>query len=221
MAANMLDTDPIASVPLARRNGLDPDAVRELMVRLAQERDEALERSRETYQELGRQREAALRLEHELDAVGREIGPLREREAAVGEALVTANTVARGVREAAEHDAERALSEARAETEGILSKARAEADRTLREAAVQAATMGEETRARLAAMRDEESVAAHAARNIAVTLRDMAASLESAADGMAGPEVPTVTFGEEADPPADEPESTPAGKAPADEEAPA
>ena len=220
MAANLLETDPIASVPLARRNGLDPDAVRDLLMRLTQERDEALERGRDNHRDLGREREEKSHLERELEALRREVGPLRERETAVGEALVTANTVARGVREEAQREAERTLSEARAEAERILSEARAEADRTLREAAVQAATMGEETRSRIAALRDEGSAAARTARDIAITLRDMAGTLERTADTMAGPEVPAMTFGEEADPPAGEREGGVAVETPAGEEAP-
>ena len=191
MAANLLETDPIASIPLARRNGLDPDVVRDLVTRLAQERDEALGQGRDTREELIRLREANDRLGRELEAASREMGSMREREVAVGEALVTANTVAHGVREEAEREAERRLSEAHAEAGRILSEARAEADRTLREAAVQAATMGEETRSRIAALRDEEGAAARTARDIAITLRDMATALERVADGAAEPEGPT------------------------------
>ena len=208
MAANLLETDPIASVPLARRNGLDPDAVRDMVTRLVQERDEALEQGRDSYRDLGREREEKARLERELEALRREVGPLREREAAVGEALVTANSVARGVREEAAREAERVLSEARAQAGRILSEARAEADRSLREAAVQVATMGEESRSRLATLRDEEGSAARTARDIATTLRDMAGALEHAADGMAGSEAPTMTFDEEAGPPAGERDTT-------------
>ena len=218
MATNALETDPIASVPLARRNGLDPDAVRDMVERLMHERDEALERGRDTYRELGREREEKARMERELEALRRETGPLREREAAVGAALVTANSVARGVREEAQREAERTLSEARSQAGTILAEARAEADRTLREAGAQAATMGEETRSRLAALRDEGGAAARTARDIAITLRDMAGALERTADAMAGPEAPTGTAGEDADSPADERETALAVATPAGEE---
>ena len=220
MAANLLETDPISDIPLARRNGLDPEAVRKLIVRLTQERDEALEQSRSGYLELLRQRETIGQLQRDLEASTAAIEPLQAREAAVGEALVTANTVARGVREEAQREAERTLSEARSEADRIVSEARVEADRTLREAAVQAATMGEETRSHFVAMRNEGGAVARAARDIAITLRDMAGTLERTADTMAGPEAPTMTFGEEADPPAGEREGGVAVETPAGEEAP-
>jgi cell division septum initiation protein DivIVA len=98
------------------------------------------ESGRDAYRDLGREREEKARLDRELETLRREVGPLREREAAVGEALVTANSFARGMREEAQREAERTLSHARAEARTILSDAGAEADRTLQEAGVQAAT---------------------------------------------------------------------------------
>lgn len=203
MAANPLEKDPISDVPLARRNGLDPDAVRDLIVRLTRERDEALDQGRDAYLELGRQRETIGRLQRELDVATGEIEPLRAREAAVGEALVTANDVARRVREEASREAERVVSEARREAQALLLDARVKADQTLREAAAQAAAMAEEAHARVARLRAEEGAIVRTGRDLAATLRDMAGALERAVDEVAEPEVPIVTFGEGTDTPGD------------------
>jgi dsDNA-specific endonuclease/ATPase MutS2 len=196
MAVDVLNKDPVADIPLARRAGLDPEAVRETIERLVGERDSAVEQGRQAHLELSRQREALDRAECDLEAARQEVALLRERESAVGEALVVANNVAAGIRDEATREAERIVSEARVEAESLLAEAQAKADQRLREAALEATTMAEATRAHIDRLRGEEQAVARTAQDIAVTLRDMAAALERAIEGAVDAEPEVTAFGD-------------------------
>lgn len=197
MAAVMVDDDPIADLPLARRQGLDPDAVREVLVRVTRERDEAIQNGRDTFMEVERANASLREVRSALEAARSELETLRGREASVGEALVTANGVAREIKEQAAAEAARVASEARAEAEAVVSRAKADADEKLRSAAQEAAQIIQDTRSRLATFRDEEAATVAGARQLAARLRDLAGGLDAALEGLESPREPAgVSFGE-------------------------
>lgn len=181
MAQAAVEYDPVSEMPLARRNGLDPDAVRALVRRLTGERDAALAQGRQVQVELQRTKDSLLQLRAELDGAEAAQRSSREREAAVADALVTANTLARSVTRKAEEDAERALADARVEAQTILGDARAQSDEILREAAASVAAMSESGREQLATMRAASQAVGERVRRAASDLRAQADVLDGSA----------------------------------------
>lgn len=182
MAQAVAQDDRVARIPLARRGGLDPEAVRVVVRELEDELEASVQSARETYGELSRTRDVAGRLEGELTSARAELRRYQENEAAVGNALVTANRVAGELREQARAEAEGVLESARTEAQRILEDARERGAEVVREATASAASVGRVAREGLSAVHDQIELVRQQARVGASTLRDAASRIEASAE---------------------------------------
>ena len=195
----MVNTNPDAEREFRTASPVTPDELRRIQFKRAvrgydaREVDDALERARDGYEQMWRERSE---LAVEVEELRRELSRYQNEQDLVRDVLITAQKTATGIEQGGEERAKsllataegertRMLGQARAASEQLLSEARAEAERRLKEAAARVDEDMAEAR-RLKALHGEMAAGYRAFLLAALELLESPTALEPRANGGRG-----------------------------------